>query len=68
MEAGTLKQVGTDEEVIYRESAKLLDDKAAYRAMAYAVNPYGDGRACESKRMLEKRICLMELLSCHYFA
>ena len=45
--AGTLKLVGTDEEVIYREFTRLLDDKAAYDAMAHAANPYGDGHACE---------------------
>ena len=43
--AGTLKLVGTDEETICREFTRLLDDPAAYKAMAGAVNPYGDGRA-----------------------
>ncbi len=43
--AGTLKLVGTDEETICREFTRLLDDPAAYEAMAGAVNPYGDGRA-----------------------
>lgn len=45
--AGTLKLVGTDEETIYQEFTHLLDDKAAYDAMAHAANPYGDGHACE---------------------
>ena len=45
--AGTLKLVGTSEETIYREFARLLDDPAAYAAMAHASNPYGDGHACE---------------------
>ena len=45
--AGTLKLVGTDEEVIYKEFTKLLDDKEEYAKMAKAVNPYGDGHACE---------------------
>lgn len=45
--AGTLKLVGTDEETIYTEFKRLLNDKAAYEAMAKASNPYGDGRACE---------------------
>ena len=44
--AGTLKLVGTDEESIYREFSRLLDDPAAYAAMACASNPYGDGYAC----------------------
>ena len=45
--AGTLKLVGTEEETIYREFSRLLDDKKAYDAMAHAENPYGDGHACE---------------------
>lgn len=47
VEAGTLKLVGTDEEVIYKEFTKLLDNKEEYNKMAKAVNPYGDGHACE---------------------
>ena len=47
IDAGTLKLVGTEEETIYREFTRLLDDKAAYDAMAHAENPYGDGHACE---------------------
>lgn len=43
--AGTVKLVGTDEETIYETAHKLLTDEAAYRQMAEAVNPYGDGRA-----------------------
>ena len=45
IEAGTLKLVGTKEEGIYSTFTKLLDDRAAYGAMAHAVNPYGDGFA-----------------------
>ena len=45
--AGTLKLVGTDEEVIYREFNRLLTDGNAYREMSVASNPYGDGHACE---------------------
>ncbi len=44
--AGTLKLVGTSEEVIYSEFSRLLDDPDAYASMAKAVNPYGDGNAC----------------------
>lgn len=47
IKAGTLKLVGTNEEVIYRNFTELLNDKEAYNAMAQAVNPYGDGHACE---------------------
>lgn len=45
IEAGTLKLVGTDENVIYEETKKLLDDKEAYSKMSHASNPYGDGFA-----------------------
>ena len=44
--AGTLKLVGTDEAVIYREFTRLLDDPAAYAQMSKAGNPFGDGHAC----------------------
>ena len=47
IKAGTLKLVGTSEEVIYSEFTKLLNDKTAYDAMSKASNPYGDGHACE---------------------
>ena len=47
VEAGTLKLVGTSEEVIYNEFTKLLDNKEEYIKMAKAVNPYGDGNACK---------------------
>lgn len=43
--AGTVKLVGTDRERIVAEAKNLLDQSAAYEAMANAVNPYGDGRA-----------------------
>lgn len=45
--AGTLKLVGTDRRRIVDEAGLLLTDPAAYRAMAQAHNPYGDGRAAE---------------------
>ena len=47
IKAGTLKLVGTSEEVIYREFTKLMDDRNAYEAMSKASNPYGDGHACK---------------------
>ena len=46
IKAGTLKLVGTDEEVIYQNFKQLLEDEEAYRAMSTASNPYGDGFAC----------------------
>lgn len=45
VEAGTVKLVGTDRAAIVREANRLLDDAAAYDAMARAHNPYGDGLA-----------------------
>ena len=47
IKAGTLKLVGTDEEVIYQEFKKLLCEKAEYEKMSKASNPYGDGFACK---------------------
>ena len=47
VDAGTLKLVGTNENVIYEEFSRLLDDPVAYARMAKAVNPYGDGNACK---------------------
>ncbi|MBQ6400503.1 MAG: UDP-N-acetylglucosamine 2-epimerase (non-hydrolyzing) [Clostridia bacterium] len=46
IQAGTLKLVGTEEETIYREFTRLLDNRKAYEQMAHAENPYGDGHAC----------------------
>lgn len=45
--AGTVKLVGTDYEKIVNEVSALLDDATHYYAMSKAVNPYGDGHACE---------------------
>ena len=47
IKAGTLKLVGADEQVIYREFKKLLTDKCEYEKMSKASNPYGDGFACK---------------------
>jgi len=47
LEAGTVKLVGTDHDMIVSEVSCLLDDVAYYDVMSKAVNPYGDGRACE---------------------
>ena len=47
VEFGVARLVGTDSDRIYAEAARLLNDADAYAAMAHAVNPYGDGRACE---------------------
>ena len=47
LEAGTVKLVGTDHDLIVSEVSRLLDDKVYYDRMSHAVNPYGDGHACE---------------------
>ena len=47
IDAGTLKLVGTDEEVIYRTFTELLESREEYDKMSHACNPYGDGHACE---------------------
>lgn len=45
--SGTVHLVGTDYDKIVNEVSTLLDNAAAYEAMSKAVNPYGDGKACE---------------------
>jgi len=45
--AGTVKLVGTDEDRIVSEAARLLEDRGAYDQMSRVHNPYGDGRASE---------------------
>ncbi len=47
VDAGTLKLVGTNEDVIYDAFTALLTNKEEYDAMSHACNPYGDGHACE---------------------
>ncbi len=47
IEAGTLKLVGTDEDLIYENFKELLENEVAYNSMAHASNPYGDGFACK---------------------
>ena len=49
--AGTLKLVGTEEEVIYKNFKELLENQVVYNAMSQANNPYGDGNA--SKRIAD---------------
>lgn len=51
LEAGTVKLVGTNKELIVSEVSKLLNNKEFYESMAKANNPYGDGEA--SKRIVE---------------
>ena len=47
LESGTVRLVGTDHDLIVNEVSTLLDDPAAYDRMSKAVNPYGDGKACD---------------------
>ena len=47
LEAGTVKLVGTDYDKIVGEVSALIDDQVYYDRMSKAVNPYGDGKACE---------------------
>lgn len=49
--AGTVRLIGTDKDVVYKETKRLLTDNDAYHAMSMAVNPYGDGKA--SKRIVQ---------------
>ncbi|WP_416832724.1 MAG: non-hydrolyzing UDP-N-acetylglucosamine 2-epimerase [Erythrobacter sp.] len=50
VDAGTVKLVGTDSDLIVRELSNLLDNPKAYEAMSRAHNPYGDGKASERIR------------------
>ncbi|WP_274760646.1 non-hydrolyzing UDP-N-acetylglucosamine 2-epimerase [Pseudoalteromonas sp. G4] len=47
VEAGTVKLVGTDVELIVNSVSELIDSKDAYNKMSFAHNPYGDGKGCE---------------------
>jgi UDP-N-acetylglucosamine 2-epimerase (non-hydrolysing) len=51
VDAGTVKLVGTNKDVIIREVNKLINDESEYKRMSQAHNPYGDGKACQ--RILE---------------
>lgn len=60
VEAGTAKLIGTDADDILREASLLLENPAAYEAMARAHNPFGDGQAsgrilAASRTFLEAR-------------
>lgn len=46
LDAGTVKLVGTDHDLIVSEVSRLLEDEEYYNRMSQAVNPYGDGKAC----------------------
>ena len=47
LKSGTVHLVGTNHDLIVSEVSTLLDDPVSYEKMSHAVNPYGDGRACD---------------------
>lgn len=47
VDAGTVRLVGTDSDLIVAEVSRLLDDALAYETMSVAHNPYGDGKAAD---------------------
>jgi len=59
VDAGTAKLVGTDKKVITDNVSTLLTDEKAYNAMANAMNPYGDGKACQRivKTIRDNHLC-----------
>lgn len=57
--AGTVKLVGTDADLIVRETCKLLDDQRTYNLMSRAHNPYGDGLA--SKRIRDAVVSFLTI-------
>ena len=57
VQAGTVRLVGTDEDLIVKSAGRLLTDRAAYTAMAGAINPYGDGHAAQRS---------VAALACHF--
>ncbi len=57
VQAGTVRLVGTDEDLIVKSASQLLTDPAAYAAMAGAINPYGDGHAAQRS---------VAALACHF--
>ena len=52
VEAGTVKLVGTDFDLLFKSTSQLLDDKEAYLATSRSHNPYGDGKA--TQRIMER--------------
>jgi UDP-N-acetylglucosamine 2-epimerase (non-hydrolysing) len=58
VQAGTVKLVGTSAEAIIDKTGSLLIDEKAYSTMAHAVNPYGDGKACQRiVTAVKERMC-----------
>ena len=55
VDAGTVKLVGTNIDLIVSEISRLLDDEVYYTSMSRANNPYGDGKACT--RIMDQCLC-----------
>lgn len=58
IKAGTLRLVGTEEQVIYDNFKLLLENKDEYEKMSKASNPYGDGHACERIANILEKGCM----------
>lgn len=56
VEAGTVKLVGTDKDIIVNETLELIDNSLLYERMSKAVNPYGDGKAAEKIVSVLRRV------------
>jgi UDP-N-acetylglucosamine 2-epimerase (non-hydrolysing) len=56
--AGTARLAGNDRDTVYAATAALLQNEAEYKAMAHAVNPYGDGHASERIRDIIEHLFL----------
>ena len=63
LKSGTVRLVGTDYDKIMNEVSTLLEDQTAYEKMSKAVNPYGDGKACDriirvlNDKQIERYVC-----------
>ena len=62
IKAGTLRLVGTEEQVIYDNFKLLLENKDEYEKMSKASNPYGDGHACERIANILEKGCMLSLI------
>ena len=59
VDAGTVKLVGTDIDLIVQQTNKLLDDQSAYKNMSQSHNPYGDGQA--ANRILQGVLSFLQI-------
>lgn len=64
--AGTLKLVGTNEEIIYQTFKELLENEVVYHAMAHASNPYGgecDYKKCKYSKIWKYKFLIYQYLN-----